>query len=136
MKRVLYVGRQPETMDLTDPALPPGTTVEKIRARMALALQKMVERGWSADFCLTAPDETARVDVEGALAAQSYDCVMIAAGVRRLPLPVFEAVINAVHRGAPQAAIAFNTHPEDTADAVARHLAATETCSYKNEEVE
>jgi len=33
---------------------------------------------------------------------------------------MFEAVINAVHRAAPGAAIAFNTHPEDSADAAAR----------------
>ena len=30
---------------------------------------------------------------------------------------MFEAVINAVHRAAPSAAIAFNTRPDDSADA-------------------
>jgi hypothetical protein len=35
-------------------------------------------------------------------------------------LLLFEAVINAVHRAAPSAFIAFNTRPEDTADAAAR----------------
>jgi hypothetical protein len=33
-------------------------------------------------------------------------------------------VVNAVHKAAPGAAIAFNTHPEDTADAAARQLNA------------
>ena len=58
------------------------------------------------------------------LASKSYDCVVIGAGVR-LPAPrlvVFEAVINAVHKAAPGAAIALNTRPEDSADAAARWL--------------
>jgi hypothetical protein len=33
-------------------------------------------------------------------------------------------VVNIVHRAAPNAAIAFNTRPEDTADAAARHIKA------------
>jgi hypothetical protein len=62
--------------------------------------------------------------VERQLASKSYDCVVIGAGVR-LParrLALFEAVINAVHKAAPGAAIAFNTRPDDTADAAARWL--------------
>jgi hypothetical protein len=35
---------------------------------------------------------------------------------------VFEAVVNAVHRAAPQAAIAFNTRPEDSGAAAARWI--------------
>ena len=58
------------------------------------------------------------------LASTSYDCVVIGAGVRLPPqgLAVFEAVVNAVHSGAPGAAIAFNTRPEDSAEAAARWL--------------
>jgi hypothetical protein len=37
---------------------------------------------------------------------------------------MFEAVINAVYRAAPDADIAFNTRPEDSADAAARWLKA------------
>jgi hypothetical protein len=40
---------------------------------------------------------------------------------------MFEAVINAVHRAAPDAAIAFNTRPEDSADAAIPRLAANRT---------
>jgi len=123
MMRVLYVGRQPETVDFTDPALPPGTTAPTIHARITLALKEMAEREWSADLCLIEPDETAGPEVQGRLKAQTYDCVMIAAGIRRSPLSIFEDVINAVHSAAPGAVIAFNTHPEDSADAVARRLA-------------
>src|SRR5215471_13601564 len=35
---------------------------------------------------------------------------------------LFEAVVNAVHRMAPQAAIAFNTCPEDSGEAAARWI--------------
>ena len=52
MMRVLCVGQHPETMDFSDPALPPGVTAEKIHAGIALALKQMAERGWHADLCL------------------------------------------------------------------------------------
>jgi hypothetical protein len=52
---------------------------------------------------------------------------MVIGGGLKLPpkiLPLFEMVVNAVHKTAPSAAMAFNTHPEDTAEAAARQLAA------------
>jgi hypothetical protein len=124
MTRVLFVGQQPETVDFTDPTLPPGMTAEKIHAGIDVALKQMSDRGWGVDLCLIQPDETAGRDVERRLSAQSYDCVVIGAGIRLPPhsLPIFEAVINAVHRAAPGAVIAFNTRPEDSADATARWL--------------
>ena len=66
--------------------------------------------------------------MERSLKAQTYDCVVIGAGIRQPPrnLPMLETVINAVHRAAPGATIAFNTHPEDSADAAARWLKGTE----------
>ena len=90
MTRVLLVGYDPDTVDFSDPALPAGMTIEKIRAGIAV----------------------------------SYDCVVIGAGVRLPPrrLAIFEAIINAVHKAAPGATIAFNTRPEDSADAAARWL--------------
>jgi len=126
MTRVLFVGQQPETVDFTDPILPPGMNAERINAGIALALKQMAERGWHADLCLLRPDETAGSDVERSLKAQTYDCVVIGASIRQLSrnLPMLETVINAVHRAAPGATIAFNTHPEDSADAAARWLKA------------
>jgi hypothetical protein len=125
--RVLFVGQQPETVDFTNPMLPPGMNAERIHAGIALALKQMAERGWRVDLCLLQPDETAGPDVEQRLTAQAYDCVVIGAGIRLPPhsLSMFEAVINAVHRAAPGAAIAFNTRPEDSAAAAARWLQAT-----------
>jgi len=45
MTRILLVGYDPETVDFSDPALPPGMTVEKIRAGIAVALNRFAERG-------------------------------------------------------------------------------------------
>ena len=124
MTRILLVGYDPETVDFSDPALPPGMTVEKIRAGIAVALKQFAERGWESDVCFIRPDETAVATVERQLGATRYDCVVIGAGVRLPPrgLALFEAVINAVHKAAPGSAIAFNTRPEDSADAAARLL--------------
>jgi hypothetical protein len=124
MTRVLLVGYDPETVDFSDPALPPGMTAEKINAGIEVALKQFAERGWEADVGFIRPDETAGPEVERQLASKPYDCIVVGAGVRLPPrrLAVFEAVINAIHKVAPGATIAFNTRPEDSADATARWL--------------
>jgi hypothetical protein len=124
MKRVLLIGFDPETVDFSDPALPPGMTAEKIHAGVKLALADIAERGWHPEICFINPDETAVPTIERCLAGTVYDCVVIGAGVRLPParLGVFEAVVNAVHRAAPGAAIAFNTRPEDSGAAAARWI--------------
>lgn len=122
MTRVLLIGQVPETVDFSNPALPPGMTAEKIHAGIALVMKDMADRGWEAENCFIRPDATAGPTVTQALSAATYDCVVIGAGVRLPPpsLGLFEAVLNAVHKGAPGASIAFNTRPEDSADAAAR----------------
>jgi hypothetical protein len=58
------------------------------------------------------------------LTGATYDCVVIGGGLRLPPkgLVLFEKVVNAVHETAPGSAIAFNTHPEDTAEAAGRWI--------------
>ena len=126
MARILLLGYDPGTVDFSDPALPPGMTVEKVNAGITVAMKQFADHGWEADLCLIRPDETAGPAAERQLASKSYDCVVIGAGVRLPPrgLALFEAVVNAVHKAAPGAAIAFNTRPDDSADAAARWLAA------------
>jgi hypothetical protein len=84
----------------------------------------MTQLGWQADVCLVRPDETAGIELERQLASATYDCVVIGAGVRNPPksLLLFEVLINVAHKSAPNASIAFNTRPQDTADAAARWL--------------
>ena len=124
MTRVLFVGQQPETVDFSDPALPPGFNAEKIKAGIAIGAAKITERGWQADLCMIPPDETAGPMLEKQLASAIYACVVIGGGLRLPPksLQLFETVINAVHKAAPNTSIAFNTRPEDTAEAAARWL--------------
>ncbi len=124
MKRVLLVGFDPATVDFSDSALPPGMTAEKIHAGVKIALADMSARGWIAENCYINPDETAVSTIERHLAAAHYDCVVVGAGVRLPPsrLALLETVVNAIHRAAPRAAIAFNTRPEDTGAAAARWI--------------
>jgi hypothetical protein len=126
MARILLLGLDPETVDFSDPALPPGMSAEKVRAGIAVALQQFTERGWESDVGFIRPDETAGPTVERQLRSANYDCVVVGGGVRLPPrhLALFEVVINAVRRAAPGAAIAFNTRPDDSADAAARWVAA------------
>jgi len=126
MARILLLGLDPETVDFSDPALPPGMTVEKVHARTTLALKQFTERGWESDVGFIRPDETAGPTVERQLHSANYDCVVIGGGVRLPPrhLALFEVVINAIRKAAPGAAIAFNTRPDDSADAAARWVAA------------
>ena len=126
MTHVLFVGQKPETVDFSDPSLPPGFNAEKIQAGIDLAETTMTERGWEADVCMIAPDDGGVAVLAAQLAKVDYDGVVIGGGLRIPPkgLLFFEKVVNAVHQGAPKAAIAFNTRPEDTAQAAARWLRA------------
>ena len=126
MTQILFVGLEPETVDFTDPSLPPGFNAEKIHAGIAVAMQQMKDRGWHADLCLIRPDKIAAPTLATQLTAKSYDCVVIGGGVRIPPknLELLETLINAARKAAPGTAIAFNTRPEDTADAAARWVKA------------
>jgi hypothetical protein len=121
---ILFVGQKPETVDFSDPSLPPGFDAAKINAGIATAVENIGARGWDGETCMISPDDAGRAMLEAALQAASYDCVVIGGGLRLPPksLHLFEMVINTVHKAAPGAAIAFNTRPEDTAEAAARQL--------------
>src|SRR5215469_9170209 len=99
-------------------------TAEKIHAGIKFALADIARRGWLAESCMINPDETAVSTVEHRLRGEHYDCVVIGAGVRLPPnrLALLEMVVNAIHRNAPQTAIAFNTRPEDSGAAAARWI--------------
>jgi hypothetical protein len=126
LTRILFVGQKPETVDFSDSALPQGFDAEKINAGIAVAVAKIGERGWQGDTCMITPDEAGRAMLEKALKGIAYYCVVIGGGLRIPPksLALFEMVVNAVHKAAPGATIAFNTRPEDTAEAAARQLDA------------
>jgi hypothetical protein len=67
--------------------------------------------------------DTAEVSLARDLESQTFDCVMIGAGLRApKQLLLFEKLLNVVHRRAPQAKICFNTTPADTLEAVQRWI--------------
>ena len=52
MTRVLLLGYDPDTVDFSDPALPPGMTADKVRVGIEVAMKQFALRGWEADLCL------------------------------------------------------------------------------------
>ncbi len=106
MTRVLFVGQTPETIDYSDPALPSGLNAAKIQAGIDVAAAKIAERGWVGDICNIPPDDDGIATLEKQPASAT--------------LLMFEKVANSIHKAAPGSAIAFNTRPEDTAEAADR----------------
>jgi hypothetical protein len=125
MTRILLVGADPDAVDYSDPSLPDGMTAEKIKVGVEVALEDFRKRGWEADHCLIQPTDTPEniaATVRNQLGSRIYDCVVVGAGLRLPPkmIRVFEIVVNTVHAGAPRAAVAFNTRPEDSGETAAR----------------
>ena len=77
---------------------------------------------YSVTQCFVDHGETAEHTVCEALAKTDFDCILVGAGVRKdeAEFPLFEKLVNALHRRAPDATICFNTGPTDSVDAVKR----------------
>ena len=120
--RVLYIGQDPSTVDFSDPALPPGLSAEKIAAGIEQAVQAMKEEGWTAEFCSVTPDPAAALTTAEPQLGAGWDCVLFGGGLRAPPKAValFEALVNAARRLAPDAVMAFNNAPEESVEAVRR----------------
>ncbi|MEV0155552.1 hypothetical protein AB0H57_17660 [Micromonospora sp. NPDC050686] len=114
--RVLVIG--------LDPVRIPGWDPEPVVAAIARGHARFGAYGIEADQCLVAPDEHPEQAIVEALTRHDYACVVVGGGIRKHEplLGLFEQVINLIRRHAPGAAIAFNSTPEDTADAALRWL--------------
>ena len=121
-RRVLIIGLDPEKLDLNAPGLPPGVSVEALKAGIAGVKATFEAKGDSLDSCGLDPAGPIEPILAAQLAQGPYDCVVIGAGFRvpQHAVLLFERVVNIVHRHAPEAAIAFNTSPGDTWDAAQR----------------
>ncbi len=120
-KRVLAIGIEPGNADYSAfPQLTPALVRNYIEAQL-LRLRGL---GYEVTSCLIDPDVAAEASVTTALRDESFDCIVIGAGLRepKERLLLFEQVLNLVHRLAPQAAICFNTTPADTAESVQRWI--------------
>ncbi|HHT8903887.1 hypothetical protein KDX27_39555 [Burkholderia cenocepacia] len=126
-KSVLLVGLDPYKIDFSDSAYStfPDLTASKIQKQLELDESTLNKLGYDAELCLTPVDTIAAAQIIiPRLKAKAYDCVMIGAGVRMITsnFLMFEALVNLVHEHAPQAKFAFNTRPDNTADAVKRWI--------------
>ena len=91
-------------------------TAEKVHAGIAVALKQFAERGWQSDVCFIRPDETAGRVPRATIVFSSglvSACLLGALRYSKLSSTLFA-------RLPPGAASAFNTRPDDSADARAR----------------
>jgi hypothetical protein len=116
---VLAIGLDPRFADFN---AMPQLTPELIQAYIDAEIARVRDLGFDVETCLIAPGDAAEAEVEAALRGKSFACVVIGAGLR-VPaehMLLFEKILNLVHRLAPDASIAFNSTPADTAEAVRR----------------
>ena len=122
---ILLIGVDPSTLNPADW----GETPEQnamVQAALVECEQSFRNAGHDIDMCLLALNADLASVLAPRLRAKSWDVVVVGGGIRKPPelLSLFERVVNAVHRYAPQAAIAFNTKPSDSLEAAERWLAA------------
>lgn len=118
-KKVLMVGWHPSAVDYKKW---PGLTPEKLETALKADEAKLGSLGYEVTLGFIYDSETAATTLTDTLKANSFDVVLIGAGVRRDDdhFLVFEQLVNIVHEHAPQARIAFNTGPTDSDAAVQR----------------
>jgi hypothetical protein len=122
-KHVLVIGLDPDFIDFSAPPLvAAGVTAQTIRGGLEGDGEKLNGLGYRAEILWVDDGPTAERVLRERLGGTRYDAVVIGAGLRTLPAYhlLFEKLVNAVHEAAPQARIAFNSSPADTAEAVQR----------------
>jgi len=114
--RVLVIGLDPAKIQGWDP--------KPVQAAIARGRARFDDHDLAADWCLVALDENPEETIVKALTRNDHACVVIGGGIRSHEplLEFFEKVVNLVRQHAPDAAIAFNSSPEDCADAALRWL--------------
>ena len=118
-KKVVMIGWHPSVVDYSKY---PGLNAEKLEAALRADETKLRELGYDASIAFIHNGETATDEVTATLKADSYDVVLIGAGVRKDDdhFLLFEKLVNIVHELAPSARIAFNTGPTDSDAAIQR----------------
>ncbi|MEJ8849334.1 hypothetical protein [Variovorax rhizosphaerae] len=118
-QRVLLIGFDPSVVDYSKW---PGLTPEKLYAAFDADAASFREAGFESQVCLVDLGAMAEESVRKVLAAQTFDVVLIGAGVRTSVdhFLLFEKLVNAVHQHAGKARICFNTGPTDSVAAVQR----------------
>ena len=107
MAPVLGIGLDPRKIAGFDPA--------PVELAIAMGHKRFVDAGIEVDTCLVEITAEARAIIADALQVKPYRVVVVGGGIRKPDdlVELFEAVIDLIRRHAPQAAIAFNTEPND-----------------------
>ena len=122
MANVLIIGQDTRFVDFS--AVPPTVTPEWIMQGLNTSVEQLEAAGHSAQMLLVDDGSTAGAAVAERLRGGAFEVVVIGAGLRMPPkhARMMEAVLNAVRTEAPQAKIAFNMSPADSAEAALRFL--------------
>jgi hypothetical protein len=123
-KSVLIVGEDPDLVDFSAADAPPDMSAQKVMDGLNGSRDRLERAGHAVEILLTRDAGTIEDQVSNAMKKQRYDVVVVGAGLRTLPAMIeqFETLMNAVHRYAPQAKLAFNTQPNDSDAAALRWL--------------
>lgn len=119
MPNILVIGFDPHTIPGFDPA-PVAAAIEQ-------GSKAFTELGLAEDLFLIDFAElggAAEAKLVERLQQRQYDAVVVGGGIRKPAelLELFQTVVNLVHWHQPQAAIAFNSGPTDSADWVLKAL--------------
>ncbi|MBE1531443.1 hypothetical protein [Actinomadura algeriensis] len=107
-----------------DPQAIPGVDGDALRAALDAELARFGEHGIDAAMTFLVFDESAEPALVASLTERPWDVVVVGGGVRKTEqlLPLFERIVNLIHRHAPQAAIAFSAGTGDSVEAAQRWL--------------
>jgi nucleoside-diphosphate-sugar epimerase len=113
---VLLIGLDPRKIAGFDPA--------PVELAIKMGHKRFVDAGIEVDTCLVEIDAAARAIIATALQAKPYGVVVVGGGIRKPDdlVELLEDVIDLIRHHAPQAAIAFNTNPITSVDAVKRRM--------------
>jgi hypothetical protein len=125
-KHILLIGIDPFLIDFSSPefAAFPGLNAEKVEAGIKGSIAELSGLGYEIRLCWVDFGQTAASAVQKELQNNSFDAVLIGAGIRVPPANfiLFEQLINVLHEYGAKAKICFNTNPKDTVAAVQRWI--------------
>ncbi|OBK91683.1 hypothetical protein A5645_26150 [Mycobacterium asiaticum] len=120
----IQIGLDPDVIDCSSPdfAQFPGLNREKLRAANDDNVAALRAAGYRVDNCLIDFGEAGAAKARQWLQANSYDAVLIGAGVRLVATNtlLFEAIVNAAHVAQPNCRFVFNYAAQSTPDDIRR----------------
>lgn len=100
----------PKTVDFTKPGFEPGLTAEKVDETIKAEIKRISGAGFKVELLYLYPDSIQMDSISAKLKSTAWDGVIIGYGIRMSPsnFPLFEHLVNQVHKDVPGAYIIFN----------------------------